>query len=93
MKYKSDRARVSNKPRMVRVISSTKVCPKCCLMCMEDKAIFPPGGAATYVRIYGKLPTCKVYCQNSCHLKNPDWGWEDVATWMKNNRNKHLQWK
>lgn len=94
MRYKKKNyVSVSAEPRRVRIISSTKICPNCCLMCMEEKAIFPPGGAALYYRMTGKLPMCKVTCQNDCHLKHDNWGWEDVAAWMKRNRHKHLQWK
>jgi len=70
------------KPRMVKVVSNNKVCPRCILFCMEVKPFFPARGAALYFAEGGRLPETKVFCQN-CSNKNlpngEEWGWIDVT--------------
>ena len=68
---------VSSVPRMITVVSNSYACPRCCIICMETKPIFPKGGAARFFAEKGKLPKCKVWCRNGCH-QHEKWGWRDI---------------
>ncbi len=69
---------VPDKLRIVEVISSSKVCPRCMIFCMERKPYFKYGQRAIFFVSSGRLPETKVFCKNGCH-ERADWGWRDIT--------------
>jgi hypothetical protein len=84
---------VSNRPRLVEVMSNNKVCPRCMVFCFERKPIFKPGGAALFFANGGRLPQTKVYCKKCMNRNLPngdEWGWNDVTDISA--KNVHLEY-
>ena len=79
---------VTERPRMIEVMSNNKVCPRCMVFCMERKPHFKPGGAALFFAHGGRLPETKVFCKKCMNADLPngdEWGWADVTdSFLKN---------
>ncbi len=72
------RFNVTDKLRLIEVVSNSKVCPRCMIFCMERKPYFKYGQSAIFFANKGRLPETKVFCKNGCSVRFPDWGWLDV---------------
>lgn len=81
---------VSKAPHMVEVVSSSKICTRCMIFCIERKPIFRSGQAAAYYRATGQFPETTVFCKNGCQDRFPDWGWRDFGDPQFEKR--HIPW-
>ena len=63
---RGNRIEVSNRPKIVQVVSKRWICSRCGLFCMELVPVLKRGMGVKALKVH------KIFCRNLCHEKE-DW--------------------